>query len=253
MLAACTLASTTSATRAQDAAAQANNPLANARALNLQNYYIGELTGDGDKDANQFILRFAAPFSIGEGNWLMRLSVPVDTLPVGGNMGDVTGLGDIDVFAAYLFDTGNPAVSFGIGPEIVAPSAGDDRLGNEQWQLGFANVYFNAASSKFQYGYLLTYRNGVGDRNGRETVQLGAFQPFGFYQLGDGWYTGGAPAWAYDFKSGNYNVPLGLRLGKVIQSGGTVFNLFAEPQYSIAHDGDGQAQWQVFFAMNMQF
>ncbi|MBL8526381.1 MAG: hypothetical protein JNL68_01715 [Burkholderiales bacterium] len=35
------------------AAAQANNPLANFTAVNLQNYYIGELTSP-DQDANQF-------------------------------------------------------------------------------------------------------------------------------------------------------------------------------------------------------
>ncbi|MDU9005466.1 hypothetical protein [Sedimentitalea todarodis] len=238
---------------AQDAGAQANNPLANTTAFNIQNYYIGELTGDSDKDANQFILRYAKPFSLGDSNWLMRLSVPVSTLPVGTNMSDVTDLGDIDVFAAYLFDTGNPAVSFGIGPEIVAPTAQDDRLGNEQWQVGFANVYFNATSSKFQYGYLLTYRNGIGDTNGRERVKLAALQPFGFYQLGQGWYTGSAPAWTFDLDNGDYNIPLGLRLGKVIQANDTVYNMFVEPQYSVAHEGDGQPKWQIFFALNMQF
>lgn len=236
-----------------DVAAQANNPLAQIKALNFQNYYIGELTGDTDKDANQFILRYAQPFSIGQSQWLMRLSVPVNTLPVGENMSAITDMGDIDIFAAYLFETGDPRISFGFGPEVVAPTALNDAVGSEQWQMGFANVYFNAKSPTLQYGYLLTYRNGVGDLHGRDVVQLGALQPFAFYQLGRGWYTGGAPTWTYDFKSGDYNVPLGLRLGKVFTHNGTVFNLFAEPQYSVAHEGDGQAQWQVYFALNTQF
>ncbi|MBW3136221.1 hypothetical protein KZC32_14165, partial [Salmonella enterica subsp. enterica serovar Javiana] len=34
-------------------AAQANNPLANMTAFNMQNYYIGDVSGT-DKDANQF-------------------------------------------------------------------------------------------------------------------------------------------------------------------------------------------------------
>ena len=55
-------------------AAQANNPLANMTAFNLQNYYIGELT-ESDKDANQFWLRFARPFSVAGTNWLMRASL----------------------------------------------------------------------------------------------------------------------------------------------------------------------------------
>ncbi|ODR99970.1 hypothetical protein AUC68_02360 [Methyloceanibacter methanicus] len=237
---------------AQDAQAQANNPLANVTAVNLQNYYVGELTGPAD-DANQFVLRIAQPFSIDQSKWLLRLSAPVNSYPVGTNFGIDTGLGDINAFAAYLIDTGNPAVSFGVGPQVVAPTATEAGLGSDQWQLGFANVLFNASSSKLQYGYLLTYSNGVGDTGKNQRVQLGAFQPFAFYQLGDGWYTGGAPIWTYNFANDDYSFPLGLRLGKVIQRDGNVFNLFVEPQYSVADRGYGNPEWQVFFALNMQF
>jgi hypothetical protein len=48
---------------AANAAAQANNPLANMTAFNLQNYYIGRLT-ETDDDANQFWLRYAQPFKL---------------------------------------------------------------------------------------------------------------------------------------------------------------------------------------------
>ena len=53
-----------------NAAAQANNPLANMTAFNLQNYYIGELT-ESDESANQFWLRYAQPFSIAKTDWLI--------------------------------------------------------------------------------------------------------------------------------------------------------------------------------------
>lgn len=235
------------------AAAQANNPLANFTAFNLQNYYINDFTGSGDQNGNQFILRYATPFSIGESNWLLRASVPYNSFPVGTGGSTVDGIGDIDVFAAYLVDTGDPAVSFGIGPQVVAPTATDDRLGSEQWQLGIANVYFNARSSRYQFGYLLTWRGGVGDTNGRERTSLGAFQPFLFYQLGQGWYTGGAPVWTYNLRNDDYSVPLGVRLGKVFKRNNTVFNVFVEPQWSVSDRGDGLPKEQLFFAINMQF
>ena len=38
-------------------AAQANNPLLRAKAFNMHDYYVGNLT-DVDEDANQFWLRF---------------------------------------------------------------------------------------------------------------------------------------------------------------------------------------------------
>ena len=44
-------------------AAQANNPLADIQAFNLQNYYIPELSGDIDSTANNFVLRYAQPFA----------------------------------------------------------------------------------------------------------------------------------------------------------------------------------------------
>ena len=59
------------------AAAQANNPLANMTAFNLQNYYVGDLT-KSDKTANQFWFRYAKPFSVSDTNWLMRASLPVN-------------------------------------------------------------------------------------------------------------------------------------------------------------------------------
>ncbi|WP_299643043.1 hypothetical protein [uncultured Ruegeria sp.] len=234
-------------------AAQANNPLADIKAFNIQNYYIGDFTGPGDQTGNQFVLRYAQPVSIGDTNWLIRASLPYNSFPVGAAGQTVSGVGDFDIFAAYQINTGDPAVSFAIGPQVVAPTATDNRLGSDQWQLGLANVYFNAKSPVVQYGYLLTWRGGVGDTNGRTRVNLGAFQPFVFYQLGNGYYTGGAPIWTYDFASDNYSVPLGVRLGKVTKRGKTVYNFFVEPQYSVLDRGNGLPKWQIYLALNMQF
>lgn len=133
-----------------NAAAQANNPLANLTAFNIQGYHIGDLS-ESDNSANQWWLRYAKPFSIGEGTWLLRTSLPYNSFPVGNGGSTKNGIGDFNAFAAYLFDTGNPAVSFGLGPQITAPTATEDRVGSEQWSAGFANVLFDARSAKFQY------------------------------------------------------------------------------------------------------
>ncbi len=73
----CSMATVASAeqTVGADDLAQANNPLANFTALSLHNYFIGELTSP-DKDANQFWVRFAKPFSPGDTHWIMRASLP---------------------------------------------------------------------------------------------------------------------------------------------------------------------------------
>jgi hypothetical protein len=233
-------------------AAQANNPLANMKAFNLQNYYIGSVT-ETDDDANQFWLRFATPFKLGDGDWLMRASLPVNSFPTPPHGDTESGLGDFNVLASYLIDTGNPAVSFGIGPQLTAPTATKDELGSEKWSAGFANVLFDASSAKFQYGYLLTWQASFAGNDDRADVNIGALQYFLFYQLGGGTYLRSAPIWAYNFENDSYSVPIGLGIGQVIPRGKTVFNVFIEPQISVADHGPGQPDWQIYAGFNMQF
>ena len=232
-------------------AAQANNPLANFTAVNLQDYYIGELTAP-DKSANQFWLRYAQPISLGKTNWIFRASLPLNTYPVAPGFDKTTGIGDLNAFAAYLIDTGNPAVSFGIGPQITAPTGNDD-VGSGKWSAGLASVLFNASSHLFQYGYLLTWQASFAGKDDRPDVNVGALQPFLFYQLGKGLYLRSAPIWAYNFENSTYSVPLGIGIGQLIPTKDVVFNVFIEPQWSIADKGAGYPKWQIFAGFNMQF
>lgn len=234
------------------AAAQANNPLARMTAFNIQDYYIGDLT-ESEKKANQGWLRFAKPFSVSDTNWLMRASLPINTFPSAPQGSTETGIGDINVSAAYLMETGNPAVSFGFGPQLTAPTASKDKLGCEKWSAGFANVLFNAESQVLQYGYLLTWQHSFAGEDDRDDVNSGAFQPFLFFQLGGGTYLRSAPIWVYNFENDDYSVPLGVGIGQVINQGKTVYNIFVEPQFSVADSGPGQANWQIFIGFNMQF
>jgi hypothetical protein len=87
----------------------------------------------------------------------------------------------------------------------------------------------------------------------RADVNIAALQPFAFYQLGEGWYVRSSAVSTYDFETGNYAVPLGLGLGKVFQTDRAVINAFVEPQYTVAHEGDGQPEWGVFAGLNFQF
>jgi hypothetical protein len=225
------------AQQASSSTAQVNNPLANMTALNFQDYYIGELT-ETVESANRFWVRFATPFSLGDANWLLRASLTLNSYPTAPNGHTKTGLGDSNVFAAYPIDTGNPAISLGIGPQLTAPSATDDALGSGKWSAGLANVLFNASFA--------------GDDD-RADVNVAALQPFLFYQLGGGTYLRSAPIWVYNIENDDYSVSLGLGLGKVIRHGKKVFNIFAEPQFSVAEEGAGQPDWQVFLGVNMQF
>jgi hypothetical protein len=229
-------------------AAQANNPLAYFRAFNLHNYYIPELSGPIDSTANNFVLRYAQPF----GKWLMRASLPFSRVPTGINSTE-SGVGDLDVFFAYLFDTGNPARSFGVGPQLVFDTASEDATGTGKTQAGVAAVYFDATSQFFQWGGLLTYRTDIAGSSSRPDTSVLAAQPFYFFQLGKGKYVRGAPIWVFDLENDTYHVPVALGIGQVIPTEKVVFNMFIEPQFTILSKGDGQPELQVFVGLNMQF
>jgi len=246
LLAAAALPAAAEDDAAAKAAAQANNPLANMVAFNIQNYYYAELYGT-DETANTAWLRYAQPI----GRFLMRASLPMSTVPAAGDPDSVSGLGDFNVFMAYLVSDPSSPKQFGVGPLLAAPTATDDALGADVWQLGAAAVYFNASSLAVQWGGLLTYQTDVAG-NG-DSTSLAVLQPFLMLQLGKGTYLRMAPLWVFDFEDDSYAVPLGFGIGKIVKSGHTVFNMFVEPQFTVLHKGVGQPEFQVFAGLNLQF
>ena len=231
---------------AAKALANANNPLANMVAFNIQNYYYANLYGT-DETANTAWLRYAQPF----GKWLMRASLPIQTVPTGTGQDPVSGLGDFNVFFAYLISDPSSPKQFGIGPLLAAPTATNDAIGADVWQAGAAAVYFNAASPVVQWGGLVTYQTDFAG-NGDNT-SLAVLQPFLMIQLGKGTYLRSAPLWIFDLENDTYNMPIGFGIGKIVKKDRTVFNMFIEPQFTILHKGVGQPEFQLFAALNLQF
>jgi hypothetical protein len=229
-------------------ATQANNSLADCRALNVQNYDIPELSGGVDAAANNFVLRDAQPF----GKWLMRASLPFLRVPTGPESTQ-SGVVDADVFFGYLFDTGNPARSFGVGPQLVFDTASETATGAGKTQAGCAAAYFDGSSQFLQWGGLLTYRTDIAGSSERLDTSVLAARPFYFFQLGKGNYVRVAPIWVFDLENDTCHVPVGLGFGKVVPTEKVVFNFFVEPQFTILSKGAGQPEFQPFIAVNIQF
>jgi len=225
--------------------ANANNPLANMVAFNIQNYYYSSLYGT-DESANIAWLRYVQPF----GRWLLRASLPISTLPTAHSPDPVSGLGNANAFLAYLISDPSSPVQFGVGPLFGFPTATNDALGTDTWDAGAAAVYFNAKSRTVQFGGLVTYQASI---SGDDDVSQMALQPFYMFQLGKGTYLRGAPVWAFNLENDTYSVPFGLGIGQVIKNGNTVYNIFIEPQWTILHDGVGQPEFTVFAGLNIQF
>ncbi len=236
---------TAAAEEAAKIAANANNPLANIVAFNIQNYYYSSLYGTDDS-ANIAWLRYVRPF----GRLLLRASLPIATVPVADSPDPTSGLGNANAFLAYLVSDPSSPVQFGVGPLFGFPTATNDALGTDTWDAGAAVVYFNAKSRRVQYGGLVTYQASI---SGDDDVSQMAVQPFYMFQLGKGTYLRGAPVWAFDLENDSYSVPFGLGIGQVIKNNNTVYNIFIEPQWTILHDGVGQPEFTVFVGLNIQF
>ena len=227
---------------------EANNPLADFTSFNIQNYYYAKLT-DTDDIANTTWLRFVAP--IGK-KIILRASAPIPTKIPATDSTYQSGIGNINVFAAYLLSKPKSTSTFGIGPLVVAPTI-TENMGSEKWQLGAAIVYFNSKSAKLQWGGLITYQHSVGGNSDDPNTSVAVVQPFYFFQLGKGTYLRGAPLWILDFENSAFNIPLGLGIGKVVKVERIVFNIFLESQYTMYNKGSGLPQFTLFGAINMQF
>ena len=233
---------------AEKALKNANNPLANFTAFNIQNYYYSKLAGTNEV-ANTSWLRFVSP--IGK-KIIFRASASIPTKIPANEYSYKSGIGNINIFGAYVLSkTGAPA-TVGAGPLVVTPSL-TNGMGSQQWQFGGAFVYFNAKSAKIQWGGLVTYQHSVGGNSEDPKSSVAILQPFYFFQLGKGTYLRGAPIWILDFENNAYNIPFGLGIGQVIKVGRTVFNIFLEPQYTMYNKGDGLPLFAMFGAINMQF
>lgn len=231
---------------AEEERAQANNPLASAYALNLQNYYVPTLFDVPDESINTAWLRGVIPI------WrtVTRASLPLASRPSGSGE-STSGLGDFNMFVAYLL-VSKPTLSLGLGPLLVVPTATDDALGQGKWQAGAAAVVFYVTRA-VQVGGLLTWQGSFAGDSDRPSTSIFATQPFAVWQLGKGTYLRSTGIWSFDLKSGDYSVPIGFGIGQVLKAGGIVYNIFLEPQFTILHDGAGQPEVQLFAGLNLQF
>jgi hypothetical protein len=227
---------------------KANNPLANANALNFQNYFQPALQGVPNASANAFLLR---PVMV-SGRQIIRATLPVQTTPTGSTT-YASGLGDFSVFDAILVTGPDASTMVGVGPLIVTPTATDDALGAGKWQAGVAAVAVHPMPGGSLAGSLVTWQTDFAGDEERPGTNLLTAQTFLIFQIGGGYYVRSSGLMTFDLENDRYLIPFGLGVGKVFKIGRAVANAFLEPQFSVYSKGDSQPQWQVFSGLNLQW
>ncbi len=230
---------------------KANNPLTAASAINLQEFYSSSLYGEPTSQSNSLLLRAVLPFKLGA-QQLLRATLPLATPPNVEGSDPKSGLGDLNVFDLFVLTGEESKLQFGIGPMVTLPTA-YERLGTGKWQVGVAAVPMWQPAKTVLLGALFTFQEGIaGDSARRATNEL-IVQPIAIIHVGQGFYLRSTATESYNFISGQYVVPLGVGVGKVIKVGGFAFNLYLEPQFTILHRGQGQPTLQVAGGFNVQY
>lgn len=230
-----------------EAVKQANNPLASIKSFNVHNYYAPTLYQAPDATTNLTWFRYAQPF----GQFIIRASMPLITV-ASPEAGPKSGLYDMNAFLIYKFKMRNEGMELGVGPAFTFPTA-TRGLGSGKWQTGLSAIAFFKSNPVVQVGTLVTWQISVAGDEDKADVDLLTPQLFFMWQLGQGTYLRSTGAWSFDLEKGYYNVPIGLGIGKVFKAGGSLFNIFMEPQYSVYAYGSGQPQLQIFAGFNVQF
>jgi hypothetical protein len=159
---------------------------------------------------------------------------------------DKSGFADTSLLDVVIFDA--PWGRWGVGPVVSLPTASDDALGTGKWSLGPAVVGITRLD-KLMFGVLGTGLFSVAGDSDRQDVSAVTFQPFGSYDLGDGWSVGLSElSYTYNFKQSRWAaVPIGGRIEKLVQMGKFPVRLFFDVEYNLAKD-DIAPQWTFRFA-----
>jgi hypothetical protein len=235
----------------EDLAKAAQNPIANMISLPLQNNVN---TGIGPDDETQNVLNIQPvyPFSLGD-NWnvITRTILPVISQPDAmTGEGRVNGLGDINL-SAFFSPSDSGAITWGVGPALVMPTATDQMLGPDRWSGGLAAIAL-AMPGNWVVGAMVSNVwsfAGSGDSD----VNFFTCQYFINYNLPNGWYLTSSPIntanWEAD-SGEQWTVPLGGGVGKIMKWGKLPVNAQIHAYNNIESPENGP-DWQ--FRAQLQF
>jgi len=196
-------------------------------------------------------LRVVAPIPLKDFTILPRLTLRHYENPQG-----QSGIGNTELFGLIIpkkWDWGTGRM--GIGPLVTLP--GNSDVAKDEWGYGFAAAVVNTSGQWF-YGLLFTQSWRSVDPNAlapdeSDTNPLG-IAPFLAYRIADGWYVQNADMVAqYDWNSGKFYMPIGVRVGKVIVGESDSWNVYGEYKTSAIYDNWDGAAVENSFRINLSY
>lgn len=240
----------------EELASKATNPIGDLIQVQVQHSYSGHIYGmDGHSNTSiiQPVIPVDLPFK-SVPKMITRTTIPYVRSPDLPGVGSQNGLGDTVILAFALPETGRKGEMFGIGPALGLPTATEDELGSEQWSAGPALIYVNL-KTKGQMSGVMFYGlwNFAGDDD-RENVAQINIQPIYNKFFADGWYVGIQDVpWTYNDITNKWTLPIGPRVGKVVNFGSQAVNIFGGAYYNPVDDNVGAAEWTAKISVSFLF
>lgn len=209
----------------------ADDPTASLMSLQLSDWYTQSYHNVNDKSANNFVLRSAMPFKLGEQSHIMRITAPIIT----SSQFQDTGLSDITLFDLATFN--KEWGRWALGAVALLPTGGEYR-GAEKWGAGPA-IGFTVHESLLLWGLFNQNIFTVAGEDDREDVNVSIIQPLLSISMGKGWSLGGSEMTAtYDWEQGEWSsLPLGFKVAKLHKFGELPVQFNAQYEYNFADNG----------------
>ena len=220
-------------------AGAAVNPGVPLAQFQFQNSFLPESYG-GSGYSNQFVVQPVIPITLKPGGFfeyhIVRptLSILSPVPDPDGPVGDTSGIGDIVALDLYFRKPAEGLV-WGIGPIYNFPTSTNRQTGLGEWQIGPAVAYIDSRKKGWVTGFLAQAPFSLESDAYSVTVQ-----PILTKLLKDEWYVGlGDVPLIVAGNNNAYNIPLSVRIGRVIKAGKQPINISIQPQYTPAgfHSG----------------
>ena len=228
--------------------ANPNTPLASQNFKLQYRTFKGDLPGADDESGTTLLYQPAFPFPLDSGALVFfRPAIPIILdQPVfdvaGGDFESEAGLGDIGFDLAYGRTTESGLV-WAAGIVSVLPTATEDTLGPDKWNLG-PEFLIGKISSKYVLGALTTYQTDVGG-SGDADISITTINAFATLLPGGGWNIGSAPIMSYDHENSQWTLPLNLAFGKTVVWNGRPWKLGMEINYYVDQADSFGPEWMI--------
>ena len=231
-----------------------NNPTASLISAPLQNNF--DFGGGPNDDGFQYKLNIqpVIPFKLNE-EWkiLSRTILPYIYQENRIGTSSQSGLADtsLTLWLSPEKEKKEGAITWGLGPAFLLPTATDDLLGSEKWGAGPSAIVLRQAHG-WTYGALMSHTWSFAGESSRQDVSSTFLQPFLLYQTKMHTTFGVNTESTYDWENEQWTVPINLQITQLVKIGKMPVSFQIGGRYYAEKPSQGP-DWGLRFTITLVF